>query len=234
MNLRNLILLKITMYSNNQISIYLTSKRSDTIYILKKNLEKHWGLLLTNQILYYNGHPISDVMPIGNLIEASNSGTVINLDLDIAVIGGADKMKPIIAPDMTSEDCFESVTFSTTAPFFRVVSKGINFEGICRNSKCIARDDIVCVRLKMCEDSNNICVYNEYMFELKCPACRTLLSPDDIVNVDFMDCVVKVKYKIVEESSPQEYEMIATADEYVSLKECHNLLKYNYIKFTLK
>ena len=233
MNLRNRVLIKITLYSDYQNSIYIPSKRNESISILKKNLEKYSGISLANQILYYNGHPVHDAVCIEELIEPQN-GVILNMNLDMAINGGAHNMEPIKAPDLTSEDCFEKVTFSTSAPFYRTITKGVNFEGICRNSKCIAHDELVCVRLNMCKESNNICNYNEYMFELQCPACKSYIETEDIVNVDFLDCIVKVKYKKVVDSRPIEYEMVAPPDEYLSLKEGQDMLKYNYIKFTLK
>ena len=231
--MNNQVFIKLTFHFNDQNSIYIASKRNETISILKKNIEKHNGMMLTNQILYYNGHPIPDDFCIEELVEA-NRGVVINMYLDKAIIGGAQNIEKLTAPDITSEDCFENVAFSTSAPFYRTVTKGVNFEGICRNSKCLAHNDLVCVRLNMCKESNNICNYSEYMFELKCPACYTYILPEDIQNVDFLDCTVRVKYKIVEDSRPKEYEMIASPNEYLTLKQGQDMLKYNYIKFTLK
>ena len=135
---------------------------------------------------------------------------------------------------MTSEDCFEVREFALIAPRYRYVCKGITFEGLCLNDFCEAYNRRVLVMLNMCEGSNNVCLYNECMFELMCPACKTQLDPDDITNVLFYDCTVMVKYKIVISSMPVEYEMVAPTDKYLTLKNAQEMLKYNYIKFTLK
>ena len=151
--------------------------------------------------------------------------------LDVAVNGGA--MEPLKAPDMTSANCFEEREFGS-APQYRTIAQGINFGGICRNNFCIAFNQLVSIILGMCQESNNVCNYSEVMFELKCPVCDSFISDEDITTVYFMGCTVRIKYKKVIDARPQEFEIIAPAHNYTTLKNAKEFLRYNYIKFTLK
>ena len=233
MNLRDQVIIKVTLCSCNQNTIYTTLNRKDYICSVKERLEKYSGIPVNDQILYQVGHLISDDICLEEIIEANYRG-IIEMNLDIAIMGGADNMEPIDAPDMTSEDCFEEIDFAKSAPDYMIISKGINFGGICRNLNCIAHDKFVCIQLKMCEESNNICNYSEYMFELKCPACECFIETNDIRKVFFLGCSVTIKFKKVKDSRPKEFEMVAKSNRFLTLKDGQDILRYNYIKFTLK
>ena len=226
------VITKVNIHSSDQRSILFTSNRQDCISDIKQRLEKATHLSTRYQVLYFGCHVIEDDLSIEELI--GPDAKVFEMCLDVSLNGGAQKMETIIAPKMTSEDCFEVREFALIAPTYRHVCKGITFEGLCLNDFCEAYNRRVLVMLNMCEGSNNVCLYNECMFELICPACKTKLDPDDITNVLFYDCTVMVKYKIVSSSISVEYEMVAPTDKYLTLKNAQEMLKYNYIKFTLK
>ena len=176
---------------------------------------------------------LDDAASIEQLTE-SNSTPIVAICLDIAVSGGVDSIVPLIAPDMSSDECFVERNFTKEGPDYLMISKGINFVAFCRNATCIAFNDIVCIQLEMCKRDHGSCNYAEVMFELPCPACKTEILPSDIKNVVFTKCTVKIKYVIYEESRPMEFEMIAPTDKYVALKDPEKMLKYHFIKFTLK
>ena len=227
----NDVIIRVKIHSSDQKSVLLTSNRQDCISDIKQRLEKSTNLSVRYQILYFGCCVIDDDLSIEELIDSG--AKMIEMYLDVSLNGGAQCMEPIFAPNMTSENCFEVKEFGD-GPFYLSVCKGITFEGICRNKFCVAHNQDVCVVLNMCEESNKVCCYSEYMFELKCPACITPVSPDDITNVIFYNCTVKIKYKIVDSSRPVEYEMVAPTDKYLTLKNAQEMLKYNFIKFTVK
>ena len=148
--------------------------------------------------------------------------------------GGASNILPFSAPDMSSDECFEEMEFAKEGPDYRMISKGINFQGFCWNATCIAFNERVDVQLGMCAADHGSCNYAEVMFELPCPACKQNIIPKDITNVFFTKCTVTIKYVIYEESRPMEFEMIAPTHSYVALKDPEKMLKYHFIKFTLK
>ena len=213
----------------NQKSVILYYTKNDSISSIKKNLQLQTGISESSQIISYNGLPLSDAICVGKIEPYVK---ILKVTLDIAVKGGAQNLEPFDAPDMTSEACFELQGFSASAPIYRVISEGINFEGICRKYSCIAYKRKVWVNLGMCEESNKVCNYAEYMFELQCPACEAFIFPNDITNVSFYRCSVKIKFKKIKSSFTQ-YEMVAPADNCLCLKNAEEILKYNYIKFTL-
>ena len=230
--LGNDVIIKVNIHSSDQKSVFLTSNRQECISDIKQRLEKSTNLSKRYQILYFRCRIIDDDLSIEELIDSD--AKMIEMYLDVSLNGGAQCMEQITAPNMTSENCFQVGEFALFAPRYRYVCKGVTFEGLCRNNVCEAYNRRVLVMLNMCEESNNICCYNEYMFELECPACKTPVSPDDISNVIFYSCTVKVKYKIVDNSRPVEYEMVAPTDKYLTLKNAQEMLRYNFIKFTLK
>ena len=163
---------------------------------------------MESQILSYSGYAMQDDASIEELIEC-NGSRIIDMCLDIVVNGGADSIVTLIAPDMCKEECFKVRKFEK-APSCRTISKGINFQGYCRTPTCIALNDTVDIQLGMRNDDNNhgVCNYAEVKFELPCPACNECIKPKDITNVFFMDCFVRIKCRIFEESDTIEYDMV--------------------------
>ena len=114
------------------------------------------------------------------------------------------------------------------------IARGINFQVKCNNNQCPKFVEYSIVHLGMCEESNQICHYAEYMFELTCPACKSHISPQDIYNIIFTDCAVKVKCKRSDNSRIMEFIGIARDDESLSLKVVQDMNeKYDYFKFSL-
>ena len=216
---------------SNERTIYVPYNRSNSILTIKRKLEQISDILVDNQILLLSGHLIQDNVVMEEVINSNKR--VIYMDLDVAVRGGASNIVPLIAPDMTSEECFAKRNFGP-APDYRRISKGINFQGYCRNLECIASDELVDVSLRMCEDNHGVCNYAEIMFELPCPACKELIDHKEIHNIFFLNCITRIKYKVYQGTKIEEFEIIAPSDQYLALKDPDKFLKYYYIKFTLK
>ena len=217
---------------SNERTVCIPYNRSDSILTIKRKLEQMSDILVENQILFLSGHLIPDNVVMEEVINSNSR--VIHMDLDVAVRGGASNFVPLIAPDMTSEECFEKRNFGSSGPDYRTISKGINFGCYCQNKECIAFKDLVLVQLGMCEDNHGICSYEEIMFELPCPACEELLDYKKIHNIFFLNCLTKIKFKIYDGAKVEEIEINAPSDQYLALKYPEKFLKYHYIKFTLK
>ncbi|KAI6658365.1 Ubiquitin [Oopsacas minuta] len=212
--------------------IHISCNKIDSVLLIKKKLVQLTGISIDSQILLQSGYVIQNEVIMQDLVTSSRR--IVNLTLDIPMIGGASNIAPVIAPDMSSDECFEKRNFGK-APFYRTISKGINIQGVCRNSKCVAFNDLVDIQLRMCNDNHGVCNYAEVMFELPCPACKECISHTEIKNIFFIGCLATIKYKVYDKSSEvQQYEIQAPSDKYLALKDPEKFLKYHYIKFTLK
>ena len=129
---------------SNQRTVYVPYNRSDSILTIKRKLEQISDILVDIQILFLSGHLTQDNVVMEEVINSNNR--VIHTDLDVAVRGGASNIVPLIAPDMTSEECSKKRNFGP-APDYRTISKGINFQGYCRNIECTTFNKLVDVRL---------------------------------------------------------------------------------------
>ena len=234
---QNKCIINVKIPSFDQSTIYLTHNRNSSIESIKEKLEQQTGIPLDSQILSYSGYAIQDNASFEEIIQ-SNTSCIVAMSLDIAVIGGAHSIHPLSAPDMSSDECFEVKSFCTTgtSPSYNRISRGINFEAICRTSTCVAHNKKVDIQLGMCMADHGICHYAEAMLDLNCPACNKPIDyKKDITNVSFLNCTVKIRYKILDSTDkPQEYQMCAPADQYLILKDPKTILQYHYIKFSLK
>ena len=226
--------IRVKLQSEYSVHI-ITYKGNDSILTIKHKLKQLTGVPLEKQILSYSiGHLVRDSDLIG--VIAEYCGRLINMNLDIGVMGGANNMNPFNAPDMTGEECFEEITFaaSGTVPSYRMIEKGINFTACCRTKNCIAINRSVIIPLGMCPNDSGICNYAEVMYELPCPACKVFVNPRDINNVYFYNCTVMIKCRVVNASCAVQYEVVAPPDKYLALKDPNKILSYQFIKFTVK
>ena len=222
-------MITVRLHSNETI-VYVPYNRSDSILTIKKKLQQISDILVENQILFTSGHLTQDNVVMEEVINSNNR--VIHMDLDVAVRGG-NSIVPLYAPDMTSEESFQESNFYSSAPFYNMISKGLNFQGYCRNNDCLAFNKLVNVQLGMSKGNNGICIYAEVMFELICPACNEFIDHEGIRNVLFLDCSTRIKFKIFKGAKVEEFEITASSDKFVALKDPEKILKYHYIKFTL-
>ena len=231
---QNKCILNVKIPSFDQSTIYLTHNRNSSIESIKEKLEQQTGIPLDSQILSYSGYVIQDNASFEEIIQSSAS-CIVAMSLDIAVNGGAEVVTTFEAPDMSS-GCFEVRDFAShgSVPYYRTISKGINFKAYCRNENCDAYNKIVTIPLGMREDDSGLCNYAEVMFELPCSACKELVNRKEITNICFYNCAVGVKCRIYQASGPIEYNMVAPADQYLALKEPERMLQYHFIKFSLK
>ena len=232
MHLQNGII-KVKLQSESPV--YITYKGNESILTIKAKLKQQTDVPIEKQILSYSsGCLVQDSDSIG--VIAEYCGRLINMNLDIGILGGASNITPFNAPDMTCRECFEERSFGApgTAPSFRRLGKGINFEAYCRNMNCIALNNSVIIPLGMCASESGICNYAEVVYELPCPACKALVRPEEINDVNFYDCTVTIKCRVTNAACTYQYDILAPSDKYLALKEPEKLLSYRFIKFTVK
>ena len=115
---------------------------------------------------------------------------------------------------------------------YNTVDKGLTFQVVCRNKRCKTYNkEFVNFHLGMCPESNQVCHFAEYMFEVYCPACYTQIIPQDIYKLILKDCCVKIKFKRCGKEC-KEYEMV-TSDKNFLLIKVNNTDKFDYFKLTL-
>ena len=110
--------------------------------------------------------------------------------------GGVFNLFSLNFADITSENKFLPIDFAATAPNWRQVDEGINFEGTCDNVSCVANDKDVYVQRGFYESSGGVCRLSLEMNQLFCPMCGDLLLKDNIHGVGIYRCRLHVQAKI--------------------------------------
>ena len=108
-----------------------------------------------------------------------------------------------------SKQIYEEIYFSSTAPSYRRVSKGINICGICKCKKCDAFKNEVVVPKENVKEFNLIKERNN----IECPECGSIIATQTLC---FYLCEYKIKGKIVREEKLEPFEFSKKA----SKKEC--------------
>ena len=122
---------------------------------------------------------------------------------------------------------------ASVIPNYFNVAQGMNFEVICHKSGCKIYNENVFVQLGMCRESNQICHYAEYMFEVLCPSCCQQIEPENIKRILFVNCTVKIKFKRSDDISSKELELASTYNEYICIRVIKERVNFNYFKITL-
>lgn len=129
---------------------------------------------------------------------------------------------------------YSEFQFYLTPQCPHMLARGINFQVKCNNNQCTKFGEYPIVHLGMCGESNQICHYAEYMYELACPVCKSHISPMEIYNIIFSDCAVKVKCRRSDSSRIVEFSGVARDNESLWLKVVQDMNeKYDYFKFSL-
>ena len=125
----------------------------------------------------------------------------------------------------------ESDYYNCIIPPHKTVDKGLTFQVNCHNKCCkLFNKKFVNIHLGMCIESNQVCHFAEYMFEVYCPVCCSQILPKNIYKLILKDCCVKIKYKKYDEVC-KEYSM-SVRDNYLLIK-VNDTDKFDYFKLTL-
>ena len=110
-----------------------------------------------------------------------------------------------------SKQIYEEIYFSSTAPSYRHVSKGINICGICKCKKCSAYKNEVVAPLKNVKTFDLI----KERDNIECPECGSLIASKTLC---FYLCEYKIKGRKVENDGLKEFEFSGKASNKESVQ----------------
>lgn len=121
------------------------------------------------------------------------------------------------------------VVFSDTAPDYRRVCEGLNFEGKCANPECESFKHDVAVIVNQGIGKFRVA---EILDELECSACDRNIPLESIKNLGFWNCIFTIKGK----QTKPEVKMVDTTDvaekdHYTTFKSGDEA-KWTYLKIT--
>ena len=120
----------------------------NTISELKLVIQDKTGVKLDNHRLLFGGRQLETIKNDRELTfrdyNISDGSTII---LVVRFVGGGRPgFLPLRFADITSEDSFREVKLSNSAPDWRIIGQGVNFEGTCENRFCQAENKIVSIQ----------------------------------------------------------------------------------------
>lgn len=128
------------------------------------------------------------------------------------VLDGSEQDTKKFGFDFNKLETVVFVKFSDTAPSYRRVVAGLNFEGTCSEKTCNAFKKSVCIPLG----------YGKFNVPLKmsqsvCPACDTALEFEKIKNLGFWNCHYSIEGAI-DDGTPIKKDEDAPVDKYKTFK----------------
>ena len=208
--------------------------RQTTISDFKHAIEQKTGvesqrLLYGNKELQTKSHGIE--MTFGDYGITGGSTIIIVIRLSG---GGGSNFVPLSFTDITSGDKFKPRDFHPSAPDWRNVEEGLNFEGTCKKITCDAYNKSVLVPKGFYNATSGQCMVNYELTQLKCPMCATKLNKRNVTGVGIYKCKLEVKAKM-EDQDEIRYK-IQSMDKF---KLAHSLneddkIDYEYIILTVK
>ena len=189
------------------LSVKVTGDKEQTLILsvpdnlkgmgLKKVVAKHLGISDLKTInIKYEGYPIDNSL----MLRDSNLEDGAELTLDLS----PDKSMTTPTNDKITDCILETLpfsfvkpdveikgSFSSDAPRWRTVGKGMNLMATCTTKACLAFQQLVIIPRGMKEFR-----LNEESAEAKCPECKEFIA-QDITNCALWDCTYSVKGKMI-------------------------------------
>ena len=220
-------------------SIYTIKLQSATfsgtkISELKNIIQKKSVINVGEQRLIYNGRELYDVrdgksMAFKDYDIQNNS----NITLTLAISGGTGLL-PLKFVDITSKDKFKTLELSKDAPQWRIITRGLNFVGICKKPSCVAYNNNVWVMKEFYDSYNGLCLLNSEITELQCPMCKSFLAKKNVTGLGIYKCRLNVQCK-QEGKDKISYEIVAGDKmEYAGCYKEKDKIEYEYIKLIVK
>ena len=200
---------------------------------LKVQVEEKTGVGKFYQNLIYNGRYMQD-REFG--VELTFGDYQVRRDATIMLAtklpGGIGNFISLNFANLTSGDKFLPIDFAATAPNWRQVDEGVNFEGSCSNVSCVANDQDVYVQRGFYDSSRGVCRLSLELDQLLCPMCGVKIDKDNIHGVGIYRCRLHVQAKIV---GKQEIRFAVESRDTFKLAHSFNddKLNYEYIVFVV-
>ncbi|CAI5739944.1 unnamed protein product [Peronospora destructor] len=150
---------------------------TDTVKYVKMKIEDKESITPEAQRLVYAGKPLKDQVALSSYNIKGES----TLHLSLRICGGSIGRNPAFRTfvDVSNGSLITALEFSPKAPEWRLVSKGMNIEGRCKNPECSAYRKMIIDRKKfvpfnLIRDDN-----------IQCPMCCCKVKP---ITCGFYDC----------------------------------------------
>ena len=216
--------------------LYFHAENTSQIKIsqLRDEVERRTGIAKDSQLLFYCSKQLQCQrdgfeMTFGHY--RISDGSVI---VSVEKLPGGGNLSPLKFADITSEDKFEPINSSPTAPEWRRVSKGINFLGKCKFKDCKASNQFVYVQKGFYKETGGTCYLHFHLTQLECPMCKFKLEKQDIHGIGIYLCQLELKYKQVD---VDEVCYTIKSEDKFQLAHCINeddKLEYEYIVLKVK
>ena len=231
-------ILRIELSRGRGGSVYVSVSPSDCVLSIKHELETLTGIPTLSQTLYYAATQLSDSTP---LHEFCHTAPVPTLSLHVPIRGGACNQSSKLFDsikfyDVTNKNCFETKEFSSRAPDYRTVCKGINLEAVCDNPRCrSANDNVVDIQLGMCTNKGGYCSIRRAVSDMICPACNCKIPSSNWRNITFTNCTATIEWALAcNEQIKGSVELIVSSNEYKQAKTSCEMKEYAYLDVDVK
>lgn len=150
---------------------------TDTVNYVKMQIEDKEGTVPEAQRLMYAGKPLHDQVTLSSYNITGESTLHLSLRICGGSIGRSSALRTFA--DVSNDSLITACEFSSKAPEWRLVSKGINIEGRCKNREC-------CAYRHMIIDRKEFVPFNLIRDDnIECPMCSCEVKP---VTCGFYDC----------------------------------------------
>mgnify|MGYP006873160710 CR=1 FL=1 len=157
---------------------------------------------------FYDSYKNSELDPNNRLVDIKNKN---NSRFDVYVVPLNRSIGGSCSINFTdlSKQIYEEIYFSSEAPIYRKVSKGVNICGICKCKKCDAYKNEVVVPKENVKKFNLI----KERDDIECPLCGAVIASKTLC---FYLCEYKIKGKKVVDGALESFEFTKIANK----KEC--------------
>ena len=168
-----------------------------TITELQLQLEKTMGVGMFYQHLIFD-HKLLETESEGREMTFKDynvrGGSSITFVLRSLGGGGAGFL-PVRIADVSSEDNFEEIHLMRNGPKWLAISRGINFQGNCRNRYCQAENKLVMIQKGFYDSTGGLCMLNHEILHLECPMCKQTLDKREVHVVGVYKAKLQIKCK---------------------------------------
>lgn len=172
---------------------------SSTVKDLKAEVYVLERIPPADQRFLYNGKHFADEEPVTKTLRDYGVERDSTVQL-LARLRGGDETFPF--SDLQNKSALKVLSWSKTAPPWRVVAKGLNLEGKCRNKACAAgraRSRVVCRK--------GYTAVNLITERAQCPMCK---EPVQVKTCSFTDCVWMYEGRKPEQAKPSRVQSLLT------------------------